>query len=123
MITKQDAERIIKERQRRLDELSRPEIWDRYTRHMECGEEREFKQSCIDDEIIIEALKPYTSDKPKTQFDRIKAMSIEEMAELLVVYETNMDCYYIYGGNGRRFYDEASAISAQIQYLESEVSE
>lgn len=58
-----------------------------------------------------------------THFDRIKAMSVEEIAELLIVYEADMDCYYIYGGNGRRFYDEDSAISAQIQYLESEVQE
>lgn len=59
----------------------------------------------------------------QTNFDRIKTMSVEEMAKILVSYAADMDCYFIYGGKGRRFYDEESAVSAQIQYLESEVAE
>ena len=55
-----------------------------------------------------------------TNFERIKAMSVEKMAELLVSYETDMDCYFIYGGKGRRFYDWDNAVSAQIEYLERE---
>ena len=61
--------------------------------------------------------------KKQTHFDRIKAMSVEEMAELLVSYEADMDCYFIYGGKGRKFYNRDNAISAEIQYLESEVQE
>lgn len=52
----EDLKRIIAQKQSRLDRLSIPEIWDRHTQHMECGEYREFKQSCVDDEIIIEVL-------------------------------------------------------------------
>lgn len=37
---------IIEYKQRRLDELANPDVWHRYTKNMECGEEREFKQSC-----------------------------------------------------------------------------
>ena len=51
-----DIKRIIEYKKKRLEYLAQPENWIRYTKNMECGEEREFKQSCIDDEIIIEAL-------------------------------------------------------------------
>lgn len=61
--------------------------------------------------------------KPRTHFDEIKAMDVEKMAKILVIYDFDMECYFIYGGRGRRFYDEDSAISAQIDYLESEVEE
>ena len=44
--------------------MAQPENWIRYTKNMECGEEREFKQSCIDDEIIIEALERMLQDHP-----------------------------------------------------------
>lgn len=115
MIKKQDAERIIKERQRKLDELSRPEVWERYTRHMECGEEREFKQDCIDDEIIIEALKPYTSHKPKTNFDKIKTMSVEEMADFLLEVHSNG---WVMGAN-----DDLEDPLYNKEWLESEVTE
>lgn len=54
---------IIAERKHRLEELARPEIWTRYTKNMECGEYKEFKQSCIDDEIIIEALEKQVPKK------------------------------------------------------------
>lgn len=56
MITIQDAERIVANIKYRLDEMAKPEIWYKYTKNMECGELREFKQSFIDDEIIMEAL-------------------------------------------------------------------
>ena len=54
--SKEDISRIIAIKQHRLDELASPEIWDRYTRHMESGEYQAFQQSCVDDEICIIAL-------------------------------------------------------------------
>lgn len=53
VITRQAVERIIAEKRRRLDSLREPSVWHRYTKDMECGEYKEFKQSCIDDEIEI----------------------------------------------------------------------
>ena len=53
--TKEDIERIIANKERRLEDLE--QCWDNFTRHMECGEIRELKESCIDDEIIIACLK------------------------------------------------------------------
>lgn len=55
-VTRESIERIINHKKARLENLSNPDIWWRYTKNMECGEVREFKQSCIDDEIIISAL-------------------------------------------------------------------
>lgn len=52
--TKEDIERIIENKKWRLAELS--DCWESITKHMECGEIRELKQSCIDDEIIISVL-------------------------------------------------------------------
>lgn len=49
--TASDVERIIESKKRRLDDLA--ECWDSFTRHMECGEIRRLKESCIDDEIEI----------------------------------------------------------------------
>lgn len=66
MIDRKDAERIVAYTQHRLDELAKPEVWDKYTRHMECGELKEFKQGCVDDEIIIEALKKQIPMVPVT---------------------------------------------------------
>lgn len=57
---------IIAKLKHRLEELARPEVWTRYTKNMECGEYKEFKQSCIDDEIIIAALEKQMPKKPKT---------------------------------------------------------
>ena len=67
LINGKDAERIAAYTQHRLDELSKPEVWDRYTRSMECAELKEFKQGCVDDEIIIEALKKQIPMKPTTR--------------------------------------------------------
>ena len=64
MITVKDIKRIIAYKKARLEVLAQPDMWTRYTKNMECGEIREFKQSCIDDEIIIEALEKQTP-KPK----------------------------------------------------------
>lgn len=63
-ISKDDIKRIIEYKKKRLEYLAQPENWIRYTKNMECGEEREFKQSCIDDEIIIEALERMLQDHP-----------------------------------------------------------
>ena len=53
--TQEDIERIIANKERRLEDIE--QCWDGFTRHMECGEIRELKESCIDDEIIIACLK------------------------------------------------------------------
>lgn len=60
----EDIKRIIAYKKERLEALSEPGVWIRYTKNMECGEVREFKQSCIDDEIIIAALERMLSDHP-----------------------------------------------------------
>lgn len=52
----EDIKRIIAYKKARLEALAQPDMWVRYTKNMECGELKEFKQSCVDDEIIIEAL-------------------------------------------------------------------
>ena len=51
----EDIERIIADTGRRLEDLE--QCWDAFTKHMECGEIRELKQSCIDDEIILSCLR------------------------------------------------------------------
>lgn len=57
-----DVERIIEGKKRRLDDLEG--CWNDFTRHMECGEIRELKQSCIDDEIIIACLEKFLHPAP-----------------------------------------------------------
>ena len=64
MATVDDIKRIISYKKARLEHLANPNVWISYTKNMECGEEREFKQSCIDDEIIIEALERQIPAKP-----------------------------------------------------------
>ena len=63
----------------------------------------------------------YNPNKPKTNFDRIKAMSVEEMAEYIFLYDSEYCCYCIYNGadhsNG---YDCREGIQ---KWLESEVEE
>ena len=54
---------IIEYKQRRLDELADPNEWERITKNMECGEYKEFKQHCIDEEIIIAALREQEQSK------------------------------------------------------------
>ena len=53
--TKEDIERIIEKKEWHLAELA--DCWESITKHMECGEIRELKQNCIDDEIIIHCLR------------------------------------------------------------------
>lgn len=43
--------RIADERQKRLDDIHAD--WRRMTKHMECGEYREYKQYCRDEETIV----------------------------------------------------------------------
>lgn len=69
MTPNEAIERIIARKKERLETLAQPDVWIRYTKHMECGEEREFKQSCIDDEIIIEALEKQIPKKPDFEGD------------------------------------------------------
>lgn len=63
-INAEDIKRIIAYKKERLEHLAKPEVWHSYTKNMECGEYKEFKQSCIDDEIIIEALERILSAHP-----------------------------------------------------------
>lgn len=60
----EDIKRIIAYKKARLEVLAQPDVWIRYIKYMESGELREFKQSCIDDEIIIEALERLLKDHP-----------------------------------------------------------
>ena len=55
MINREDIERIIAEKE--YWQKDRAETWDAFTRHMEMGELREYKQTCIDEDIVIECLK------------------------------------------------------------------
>lgn len=64
MTTVEDIKRIISYKKRRLEHLAQPNVWISYTKNMECGELRDFKQSCVDDEIIIEALEKQIQKKP-----------------------------------------------------------
>ena len=50
-----DIDRIITNTERRLADIE--QHWDMMTKHMECGEIRQLKESCIDDEIIISCLR------------------------------------------------------------------
>lgn len=58
--TNEDIERIIANKERRLEDLKN--CWITFTKNMECGEIRELKQSCVDDEIIISCLKKILND-------------------------------------------------------------
>lgn len=58
-----------------------------------------------------------------TNFERIKAMSIKELAELLLDYDCDFDRWIVMGI--ARSYPEdqkAEALRAQIKWLESEAS-
>ena len=52
-----DIRRIIESKE--YWQKERAESWDAFTRHMEMGELREYKQHCIDEDTIIDALKWY----------------------------------------------------------------
>jgi hypothetical protein len=78
---------------------------------------------CYKEHNLIEAAKAYKADKcpfakPMTNFDRIKAMSVEEMAKLLCDCS---DC-----GNGRCYGNDLctqgdGACNGLVKWLESEV--
>ena len=58
-----------------------------------------------------------------THYERITSMSIEELAELLLDYDCDFDCWRVMGI--ARAYPEdqkAEALKAQIKWLESEVT-
>ena len=63
-IAKEDIQRIIAERKARLERLSNPDTWHIFTKNMESGEYKAFKQSCVDDEIIIFALERMLREHP-----------------------------------------------------------
>lgn len=68
MFDVKDLKRIISEKQSRLDDLAVPEIWNIYTKNMEGGELREFRQSCVDDENIIEVLQKQIPMNPVRKY-------------------------------------------------------
>lgn len=88
-----------------------------------------FRNDCTDDLPSAEDFCSQATRKKErkmTNFERIKAMSIEEVAKLLVQYEDGYGCYYIYGVDepfcdGRYTYEEV--IKKQIEFLESEAEE
>jgi hypothetical protein len=57
-----------------------------------------------------------------TNFERIKGMSVEELAEMLLEFDYEYSVYIVMG----QWYNEwekEDAIKAQIEWLESEVEE
>lgn len=70
-----DIERIIAEKE--YWQKERAESWDAFTRHMEMGELREYKQSCIDEDIIIDALKEYMRFKDLEEQGRLVELPAE----------------------------------------------
>lgn len=93
--TQEDIERIIANKERRLEDIE--QCWDGFTRHMECGEIRELKESCIDDEIIIACLKEakYYNHLIET-FNKLNE-DLKVAAESLA--ENNPVCKKLTGGN------------------------
>lgn len=58
-----------------------------------------------------------------THFERIKAMSIEELAELLLDYDCDFDCWRVMGVARAYPPDQRDeALKSQIKWLESEVT-
>lgn len=58
-----------------------------------------------------------------THFERIKAMSIEELAELLLDYDLDFDCWRVMGvARAYPEYQKDEALKAQVKWLESEVT-
>ena len=80
-MTDNDIKRIVAYKKERLEQLAKPEIWDMYTKNMESGELKEFEQSCIDDEIIIEALEGIEHNKAETK-------RLERLAEYYAAKDT-----------------------------------
>ena len=87
-----DIERIISYMQARLDELAKPGIWTIMTKNMECGELREFKQSCIDDEIIIDVLKAQLKAEQNPYWERICKLSDKQRAKGIETYGQGIEC-------------------------------
>lgn len=58
-----------------------------------------------------------------THYERITSMSIEELAELLLDYDCDFDCWRVMGIAKSYPEDQkAEALKAQIKWLESEAS-
>ena len=78
--TKEDLERIIANKEQRLEDLKN--CWSDFTKHMECGEIRELKQSCINDEIIIACLKFIIDNQLiDVRFGTFDGISMEDLNE------------------------------------------
>ena len=56
-----------------------------------------------------------------TNYERIKAMSIEELAHILIEYRDDWGDYWT--SDGERYFEEEDAVQGQIEWLESEVAE
>lgn len=58
-----------------------------------------------------------------TNYDRIRAMSVEEMAELLTRYDVDSNECFSVDGKWFSGYEEDKAIAASVAYLKSEAKE
>lgn len=103
-----DIQRIISYMQARLDELAKPEIWHIMTKNMECGEYKAFKQSCIDDEIIIDVLKGHLEAKQNPYWERICKLADRQRAKGMQTYGQGLEA-------------NPASIMARIQHLEEEL--
>ena len=61
-----------------------------------------------------------------TNFEKIKEMSVEEFAELILSLgdDSGYYCFVVVGtGSGYAFYEKEKALKEQIEWLESEAEE
>lgn len=64
-----DIKRIVDYTKARLEDLAQPNVWVACTKDMGSGELKAFKQSCIDDEVIIKALEKQIPKKLRVKVD------------------------------------------------------
>lgn len=72
-------------------------------------------------EVIRVALKDCEIVNPKTNADRIRSMTDEQLAEILVYYSQGVWCTNV--TNGRYWSYEETAIKSIVEFLQSEVEE
>lgn len=60
-----DLERICISIEQKCREMAQPGMWERYTRHMECGEVREFAQYYRDMELVYKLITGHELWPPK----------------------------------------------------------
>lgn len=94
----EDIERIIENKEWRLAELA--DCWESITEHMECGEIRDLRQSCIDDEIILSCLQKekYYDSLIETFKQKNKELNdaAEKLADNIPVCNNLIDGNYVF---------------------------